>query len=362
DKRWVNGTLGRVHSATPDRLEIELEDGTRHVLTPEQWENIEYGYDEETHRVSEKVLGIYRQYPIRLAWALTIHKSQGLTFNRVIIDLGRGAFSSGQSYVALSRSTSLDGLTLKSPLTARDIFVNPAIVGFTRLFNNQDAINQAIEAARADEMYRQAAKKFDMGHTSQAVDLFFAAMQRKDILHRPEVIRLIKHKLAVIDSLRSEIKTLKSEAGEGATKFRQLAGEYITLGEECLEEGELSPAIANYRKALDIAPGDLRALHGLANAYTLSADLDSAVSTYLTILKQDSENATALIRLSDLYQQTGDTYEALNLLLKALAHDKKNPAIYNSIADIYDLLGDPDEAERYRHAAKTLRPPRRKKG
>ncbi|MDE6831502.1 MAG: tetratricopeptide repeat protein, partial [Muribaculaceae bacterium] len=286
----------------------------------------------------------------------------GLTFSRVIIDLGRGAFASGQSYVALSRSTSLDGLTLKSPLTARDIFVNPAIVGFTRLFNNQDAINQAIEAARADEMYRQAAKEFDMGHTSQAVDLFFAAMQRKDILHRPEVIRLIKHKLAVVDSLRAEIKTLKSEAGEGATKFRQLAGEYITLGEECLEEGELSPAIANYRKALDIAPGDLRALHGLANAYTLSADLDSAVSTYLTILKQDSENVTALIRLSDLYQQTGDTYEALNLLLKALAHDKKNPAIYNSIADIYDLLGDPDEAERYRHAAKTLRPPRRKKG
>ena len=88
DRRWVNGTLGKVYSATPSRLEIELENGKRHVVSIELWENMEYTYDESSHKVIEKVIGLYKQYPLRLAWALTVHKSQGLTFNKVIIDLG----------------------------------------------------------------------------------------------------------------------------------------------------------------------------------------------------------------------------------------------------------------------------------
>ncbi len=361
DKRWVNGTLGRVYSATPDRLEVELEDGTRHVITPEQWENIEYGYDEETHRVSEKVIGIYRQYPIRLAWALTVHKSQGLTFNKVIIDLGRGAFSSGQSYVALSRCTSIEGLTLKSPLTARDIFVNPAIVGFTHLFNNPSIVQEAIEGAKADEMLRQAAVEFDKGNTSVAIDLLFGAMQRKNITSRPEVVRLIKRKLTVIDSLRKEVARLKSAASEGARQFDSLAEEYVELGAECMEGGELEAAIANYKKAISISPRKVEAIFGIATAYSQSGDIDSALANFRRILEIEPKHFQAAINLADLYLQQGDIYEALNGYLVALGIDKKKPAVYTRLADLYEQMGDDAEAERYRRAAKTLKPPRKKK-
>ena len=99
DRRWVNGTLGRIYMADEDTLMVELESGEKHVLDPAVWRNIKYEYDEKNHKVIEKELGSFIQYPVKLAWALTIHKSQGLTFNDVVIDIGRGTFSGGQAYV-----------------------------------------------------------------------------------------------------------------------------------------------------------------------------------------------------------------------------------------------------------------------
>jgi hypothetical protein len=122
-RRWVNGTLGRVVEATDDEVRVELEDGSVYAVEPERWGNIRFKWDAESHRVIEEEIGSFTQYPLKLAWALTIHKSQGLTFNRVNVDVGRGAFTGGQSYVALSRCRSLEGIRLRSTLNVRDIFV-----------------------------------------------------------------------------------------------------------------------------------------------------------------------------------------------------------------------------------------------
>lgn len=111
DHRWVNGTVGRVSAVAADLLEVTLESGATHRLKQEVWNNIKYTLNPKTKKIDETVLGSFTQYPVKLAWALTVHKSQGLTFNNAIIDLGHGAFAGGQTYVALSRCRSFEGMT-----------------------------------------------------------------------------------------------------------------------------------------------------------------------------------------------------------------------------------------------------------
>ena len=99
DRRWVNGTIARIARLEDKRVWIEL-DGKTHEIEPVSWEARRYSYDQASEKIVENVTGTFRQFPLRLAWALTIHKSQGLTLDKVYIDLGRGTFAHGQAYVA----------------------------------------------------------------------------------------------------------------------------------------------------------------------------------------------------------------------------------------------------------------------
>ena len=126
NKRWVNGSLGIVENLTRDAITISF-DGIHQKIEQSTWEKLEYEYDRENGLIEPFVTGSFRQYPIKLAWAITIHKSQGKTFSKVIIDLGRGAFAHGQAYVALSRCRTFDGIFLKTPLRPSDIIVDPRI-------------------------------------------------------------------------------------------------------------------------------------------------------------------------------------------------------------------------------------------
>jgi ATP-dependent exoDNAse (exonuclease V) alpha subunit len=129
EERWVNGTLGVVQQVAEDRVLVTI-DGKQHTVQPVTWEDIEYEYDEREKTIKPIVRGTFTQYPIRLAWAITIHKAQGKTLEQMVIDFGHGAFAPGQVYVALSRCRSLQGIYLTSPVRQRDIFVDPRIVEF----------------------------------------------------------------------------------------------------------------------------------------------------------------------------------------------------------------------------------------
>ncbi len=128
-RRWVNGTIGVVTGLSEQSVRVRIA-GNEVNVVPHEWGLYNYKFDEHKGEISQELVGAFTQFPLRLAWAITIHKSQGKTFDNVIIDVGRGAFAHGQLYVALSRCRTLEGIRIKTPIRKEDVLVDGRVLTF----------------------------------------------------------------------------------------------------------------------------------------------------------------------------------------------------------------------------------------
>ncbi|MCB0476017.1 MAG: AAA family ATPase [Flavobacteriaceae bacterium] len=180
-KRYYNGKIGKIKELEEASITVIFDDESEVEVERAVWNNIEYSYNREQKKIVEGIVGTFEQFPIRLAWAITVHKSQGLTFEKVIADLGR-AFAPGQVYVALSRCTSFSGLMLKTQLNSYAIKTDPRVIEFAQNETPGTLITEQLNTGKADFYYKKAREYFQKGKIKSAFDFFKRALKyRNDI-------------------------------------------------------------------------------------------------------------------------------------------------------------------------------------
>ncbi len=356
-RRWVNGSLGTISSIDEEgNVYVLLENGSEYLVELNTWRNYRYRYNEKEKKIEEEIIGTFTQFPLKAAWAITVHKSQGLTFSHVIVDFSGGVFAGGQAYVALSRCTSLEGIVLRKPIDQNDVFVRNEILDFSKKFNDSRLVQKAMKEADADLLYAKSIEEFDKQDFGGAIDTFIKAIRARYDLEKPLVKRFIQKKLSTISKLSAENKRLKEQMRKQNEALQKYANEYYLLGNECIVSyRDTRAALANFNKALDLNPTFLDAwvrkgvtLYDMKDYFEADQCFNEALRLsplYFKALYNRGKNRIAL-KEYDL---------AVTDLDKAIAVNPKHSSSHDYLAEAYTHLGEAELAEKHRQIAEYIR-------
>ena len=355
ERRWVNGTIAQIADMGESAVIVETEDGERYDVEREMWENVRYSYNEKEHKIEEEQLGTFVQFPLRLAWALTVHKSQGLTFKNVIIDLTGGVFAGGQTYVALSRCTSLEGIILRQPVSQGDIFVRREIMDFSRQFNDSRLLNSALKASKADIEYAAAVEAYNNGNFEDCLNHFFIAIHARYDIEKPLPRRYIRRKLNLINDLRQQNKQLIQKMKEQEKFLTSLSKEYVAMGNECAAQiDDPRAAIANYDKAIRLDAKNAEAWKGKGRVQLKRSPKEASKSLKQAVaINPLDEEAIYLRGLAAL--ALGKNKAARDLFNTVLDLNVEHADAHEQLGNALSALGDDEQAELHWTIAKELR-------